>query len=177
MNRTILFIAIFYSISLNGFSQKTEDPYQKKYEWRIRQEVLYGVYIPRDVNDALIQLTRLTDEESKAKLKNMAEEEVVKKLYFSFGRWMSHNWGFHEGSRLTVYFQKMGIYAPDDMTRFMMILFHRNLTKKPLDIKELVLQIQENAERKKQERQNKGTILHEEIRQRERPTDIKNGGQ
>ncbi len=177
MKRTILFFATILFFPLIGNTQKTEDPYQKKYEWRIRQEVLYGAYIPRDVNDALIQLTRLTDEESKAKLKTMTEEEVVKNLFFSFGRWMSYNWGFHDGSRLTVNLRSMGIYAPDDMSRFLMILFHRNLTKKPLALKELVQQFQEKSEREKQERLNKGTIIHEETRQREKPPEIKNRGQ
>ncbi len=158
------------------FSQNQKDPYQKKYEWRIRQEVLYGVYIPKDVNEALLELNRLTDAESKAKLKTMTEDEVVSKLFFSFGRWMSHNWSFYEGSRLTVNLRSMGIYAPEDMSRFLMILFHRSLNKKPLEIKELLKRFQAKAEREKEERINSGTILHKEVRQRPKPSDNKNGG-
>lgn len=155
-------------------AQKDVDPYQKKYEWRIRQEVLYGTYIPKDVNDALIRLNRLTDEESKAKFKNLSETEAVNKLYFSFGRWISYNWGFHDGSRLSVNLRSMGIFSPEDMTRFMMVLFHRSLNKKPLDIKELLKQIHQKNEIKKEERMNKGTIIHEESRKREKPAEGNN---
>ena len=177
MKYSILIITLLVLLPMIVFSQETEDPYQKKYEWRIRQKILYGVYIPKDVNEALLQLNRLTDEESKTKLKTMSEQDVVNKLFFSLGRWMSHNWGFHNGSRLTVNLRSMGIYAPDDMSRFLMILFHRSLNKKPLEIKTLLQQFQEKAEREKQERLNRGTILLEETRQLEKPADNKNGGQ
>ena len=62
--------------------KKEADPYQEKYEWRVRQEVLYGVYIPKDVNEALVLLNRLTDEESKTKFKNLSEQAAVSKLFF-----------------------------------------------------------------------------------------------
>ena len=70
-------------------------------------------------------LNKLTDAESKTKFKSMPEEEAVSKLFFSLGRWISYNWSFHDGSRLAVNLQKMGIYRPEDMSRFIMILFHR----------------------------------------------------
>ncbi len=176
MYKVLGFITIMVLFPALCFSQKQDDPYQKKYEWRIRQEVLYGVYIPKDVNEALMELTRLTDAESKAKFKSMPEQEIINKLFFSLGRWMTHNWGFYDGSRLTVNLQQMGIYAPENMSRFLMILFHRSLNKKPLEIKELIQKFQEIEERNKQERLNNGTIIHEEIRQKPKPADPKNGG-
>lgn len=174
--RFYLSILIIIGTAGIGFSQEKEDPYQKKYEWRIRQEVLYGVYIPKDVNEALILLNRLTDEASKTKLKGMSESEVVNKLFFSFGRWISYNWGFRDGSRLSVNLRGMGIFSPDDMTRFMMILYHRSLKKQPLDIKTLLQSIHEKQEKLKQQRLENGTIIHEETRPRKKPDAVKNGG-
>ncbi|MEO1257837.1 MAG: DUF6794 domain-containing protein [Bacteroidota bacterium] len=173
------FITTFFAFllfSASAFAQQKEDPYQKKYEWRIRQEVLYGVYIPKDVNEAILVLNKLTDTESKAKFKNMSEEEAVTKLFFSLGRWISYNWSFHDGSRLAVVLQKMGIYRPDDMSRFIMILFHRSLNKRPLEIKALLKIFHEKAELERNERLNKGTIIHEETRQKPKPEEGKNGG-
>ncbi|HFA47836.1 MAG TPA: hypothetical protein ENJ95_02320 [Bacteroidetes bacterium] len=152
-----------------------EDPYQKKYEYRIRQQVLYGVYIPKDVTEALVQLNKLTDEESKAKLKTMSEKDVVDKLFFSFGRWMTYNWSFYEGSRLSVNLRSMGIYDPDDMARFLMIVFHRSLNKKPLEIKELLKGFHGKEKNAKAERRKKGTVIYEEKRQREKPPEGGNG--
>ncbi len=168
------FLILFFPIVC--FSQE-KDKYDKKYDWRIRQEVLYGVYIPKDVNEALIQLSRLTDAESKAKFKAMSENEAVHKLFFSLGRWMSYNWSFHDGSRLSVHLGDMGIHTPDDKSRFLIILFHRSLNKKPLEIKELLKQFHENAEKRKQEKLKSGTILFEETRKVEKPDDHKKGDQ
>jgi hypothetical protein len=150
------------------------DPYQDKYEWRIRQEVLYGVYIPKDVNEVLLQMNKLVDEPSKAKFKQLTEEEATHKLFFSLGRWMTHNWGLYEGSRLSVHLQSLGIHHPDDMVRFLVMIFHRSLNRKPLEIKALIKFYQEKNEQNKQERLRKGTILHEEKRKATKPAGEKN---
>ena len=172
-----LFLFVLFTFPCNSHAQKGKDPYQKKYEWRIRQEVLYGTYIPKDVNEALLILNKLTDEESKQKLRHMTEEEVTSKLFFSFGRWMTHNWGFYNGSRLTVNLNSMGIYQPEDMSRFLMILFHRSLTQKPLAIKELLQSFHEKEKKQKEEKLKKGTVIYEETRIRPQPSDDKNEGQ
>ncbi len=165
-----------FSFSIICLSQ-TKDAYDKKYEWRIRQEVLYGVYIPKDVNEALIILSKLTDEESKTKFKNLSEKEAVQKLFFSFGRWMTYNWSFYDGSRLSVQLGNMGVHSPEDMCRFLMILFHRSLNKKPLEIKKTLAEIHEKEKRQKEERLKKGTVIYEETRQLEKPATDKSGSQ
>jgi hypothetical protein len=171
MNK-IAFSVIFLFLSLPFCEAQEKDEYDKKYEWRIRQEILYGVYIPKDVSDAIVQLNRLTDEESKLKYKSLPEDQVTGKLFFSLGRWITHNWGLFEGSRLSVSMQDMGIYHPDDMARFIMVVFHRSLNKKPLEIKALMKFYQEKYERQKEERIQNGTIIHEE----RRPAKKQDGG-
>ncbi len=165
-----LLIACLLPLAASAQTPKAKkDPLQEKYEWRIRQEVLYDVYIPKDVNEAFLQFNKLIDEPSKAKLKAVSEEEASRKLFFSLGRWITHNWGFYEGSRLSVHLQGLGIHHPDDMARFLIIAYHRNLTKRPLDIKALIEQFKQKEEQEKQERLQNGKILHEEIRKKEKP--------
>lgn len=164
---TFAFTLLIFFTSICQAQEK--DAYDKKYDWRIRQDNLYGVYIPKDVNEAVIQLNRLTDDESKKKYMSLPEEQVYQKLFFSLGRWITHNWGLFEGSRLSVAMQGMGIHHPDDMAKFIMIVFHRSLNKKPLEIKSLMETFHEKYERKKEERLQQGTIIHEETRQREKP--------
>ncbi|GIV32138.1 MAG: hypothetical protein KatS3mg030_440 [Saprospiraceae bacterium] len=163
MKITALSILLVWLVSLPVGAQQT-DSEEAKYEWRIRQEVLYGVYIPRDLNDALVQLHKLTDAASKAKFKAMSEDDAVHKLFFSLGRWMTHNWSLYEGSRLSVSLQQMGIHHPDDMVRVMIRLFHRSLNGKPLEIEALLKQVKEEEEKRKQERLKKGQILYQETR-------------
>jgi hypothetical protein len=146
----------------------------EKYEWRLRQSVLYGTYIPKDVNEVLLELNKKIDSKSKAKLASVSEEEAATKLFFSLGRWMTHNWSLYEGSRLSKYMQDLGIHHPDDMVRFFIIIYHRSLTKQPLEVKGLVAQFEKKEADEKLKRLEKGTILHEEKKKVDRPNDNKN---
>jgi hypothetical protein len=62
------------------------------------------------------------------------------------------------------------------MSRFLIIVFHRSLNKKPLEIQQLIKKFQEKQELEKQERLNKGTILHQEKRKKS-PTNGKGGNE
>lgn len=168
MHRTFFFGMLFL-LSISICEAQEKDEYDEKYDWRIRQEVLYGTYIPRDVSDAIIRLNQLTDEESKKKYMSIPEEQVTHALFFSLGRWITHNWGLFEGSRLSVSMQAMGIHHPDDMARFIMVVFHRSLLKEPLEIKELVELFEEKNQKEKEERLKSGTIIHEETRKVDKP--------
>ncbi len=107
--------------------------------------MLYGSYIPKDLNEVFVELNRKTDEQSRQRFRTVPEETAVEKLFFSLGRWMTHNWGLYEGSRLSKYFQDLGIHHPDEMVTLMMIAYHRNLNRKSLDIKQLIETYQEKS--------------------------------
>ncbi|MFQ5445551.1 MAG: DUF6794 domain-containing protein [Saprospiraceae bacterium] len=156
------FLTCLLPLALPAQMEQTADPYEQKFQWRIQQERLNGVYIPRDLNDALLTLNRLIDKPSKKKFLSISEEEAAHKLFFSLGRWMTHNWSFYDGSRLSVYLQKMGIYDPGDMSRFLIILLHRSLNKQPLEVKSLAERFEKQEELRKKERLLKGTIIYEE---------------
>lgn len=177
MNKLVLIIPILlcFANTLQSQSDTTKLRSEtEKYEWRLRQSVLYGSYIPKDVNEVLLELNKKIDAKSKAKLAAVSEEEAATKLFFSLGRWMTHNWSLYEGSRLSKNMQDQGIHHPDDMVRFFIIVYHRSLTKKPLEVKELLTKFQLKENEEKRERVGKGTILHEEKKKSERPSDIKN---
>jgi len=142
---------------------KFETDFDKEYQRRIQKECLYRVYIPKDLADAFVNLNRLTDKESIAKFKNASEEDAAIKLRASLGRWMTYNWGFYRGSRLSHYLKKIGLSHPEDMAQFIIITYHRNLNKKKLDVKALIESIQANRQKEVNKRR---TILHEETRQR-----------
>lgn len=129
--------------------------YEKNYQKRIKKEILNGVYIPMDLTEAFIELNKKISAKSKAKLRVAPEKLVVQKTFFSFGRWMSYNWGFYEGSRLSHYIkEKIGISHPEDMSKFLIIAYHRNLNKTPLQVKELAVEIK--AARRKELQERKG---------------------
>lgn len=171
--RQILFLLLFIPLlSVDLGAQKppeTASEYEKAYQRRIRRELINGVYIPKDIGDAFTELNRLTDKESRAKFKGIPETLAAQKLHFSLGRWMIVNWGFYEGSRLTVWLNQVGLFHPDDMARFIIITYHRNLQRNPLEVKTLVAEILAVRQRMEEARKKKApkTILSEETRKRQ----------
>jgi hypothetical protein len=51
---------------------------------------------------------------------------------------MEVNWNFHEGSRLSHYLKGKGILHPEDMSKYLMICFHRKLNDKAMDEKSVI---------------------------------------
>lgn len=154
------------SAKLKAQAEAEKDPFKEKYENRVRKAELYGVYIPKDLADVFVQLKKLTDESSRTKFKAMNETDARQKLHFSLGRWMINNWGLYEGSRLSKYLNDIGLYEPDDMTRFLILTFHRELNKQPLQVKELIAEFQEIRRLEREKKLKEGTIIHQETRKR-----------
>ncbi|GJM34108.1 MAG: hypothetical protein DHS20C18_31090 [Saprospiraceae bacterium] len=153
--------------TITGIAQKlpeTDEEFEKAYQERIQQEYLFNVYIPADLTDAFVQLNKLIDQPSKEKFKSHPEAEAAHKLHFSLGRWIIHNWGFYQGSRLTHFLNGIDLFHPDDMARFIIITYHRNLNRQSLEVKALVAQLLERRQKEAQGRQKEGTVIHSEKR-------------
>lgn len=165
----IVFLIGFVGMELSAQEPaKSEAQYEKSYKWRVRQEMLNGTYVPKDLTDAFIQLNKLIDKDSQKKFAAAPEDLAARNLHFSLGRWIITNWGFYGGSRLSQFMnEKLGIYHPDNMARFIIITYHRNLNKKPLEVKALIDQFEAQKEEEKQKRLEKGTVIHEETRKRD----------
>ena len=130
------------------YAQKSEsNDFEKQYQKRIKKSELNNIYIPYDLGDCFVQLNKLISREAKAQFKAAPEDVVVKKLYFSLGRWIWHNWGFYGGSRLSVYLNKVGLNHPEDMAIFVIITYHRYLNKQPIKAKELATAMREKRDK------------------------------
>ena len=134
------------------------------YNENIKKSKLYGVYIPRDIDAALGKLLELTTIEAREPLKNVDEEVVAKKLHFGLGRWMEYNWNFAEGSRFSHYLRQKGIIYAEDMTRFMLILFHRQVVGNPLDVDKLVKKIVNERTKKIEEERKTYEVIRTEVK-------------
>jgi hypothetical protein len=134
------------------------------YNANIKKSKLYGVYIPRDIDDALEKLMELTEEDARKKLLAISEEEAAKKLFFGLGRWMAYNWNFDEGSRFSHYLRQKGLIYTDDMVRCMIILFHRKISQKPLDEIRLIEELAEHRQQWiEEERKSRLKVVSEEV--------------
>lgn len=143
---------------------ETEAEFEKNYQWRIKQERLDGIYIPKDLVNAFEELNRLIEPKGKATFMAATEEDVVHKLYFSLGRWIAQKWGFHEGSRLSHYFRTLGVTYPEDMSQLVIVSYHRYLHKKPLEIKAQIEAIKAKRKKEHEERMKNSTVIELERR-------------
>lgn len=141
---------------------QTPEEYQANYNNRIKQEMINGVYIPFDLDDAFSELERLSDPKGLVEFKSAPEDSVRRKLHFGLGRWMLINWGFEEGSRLSHYMKGRGVSVPDDMVEVIIITWHRKLNSQPIKFEEEVALIDKRkAEEKAKRDQQKEVIILE----------------
>jgi hypothetical protein len=137
MSKTIsmLFFIIFMNISFPLIGQNSEKPKitgDSLYQSNIKKTRLYGVYIPKDIPEAMTELDKLSTSEAKDLLKKGDETTIGKKLRFGVGRWMEYNWNFQEGSRLSHHLREKGLWHMDDMVEYMIVLYQRHVKSLPL---------------------------------------------
>jgi hypothetical protein len=127
---------------------------KRKYEENILKEEINGVYIPINIDDAMMQLDEIANEESRAKLIGADEELVVERLNRGLGKWMISKWNFYEGSRLSHHLKQLGVSLPNDMSSFLIRTYYRQLNELPLQIEERAAAIYD-LRKKEQEERNK----------------------
>jgi hypothetical protein len=144
----------------------TEAEFERQYQERIKKDKLNGVYIPKNLEEAMLELDKRISAESKLKIKGIPEDSVCLVMHNRLGQWLILNWGFYGGSRLSHYIRSAGITYPDDMADFIILAYHRRLNSKPIGIKELATDFKETRKREFEEKLKKGKVLHEEVRKK-----------
>ncbi|MFN0037851.1 MAG: DUF6794 domain-containing protein [Saprospiraceae bacterium] len=167
----LLFLLLFQ----NAFSQTAkEEPgppsneaeFERQYQESIRKEMLNGVYIPKNLEEAMLELDKRVSAEARLKFKSLPEDSVCAVMHHRLGQWMIINWGFYGGSRLSHYLRSAGVTFPDDMADFIILAYHRRQHGKPIGIKELATEFRERRKKEYQEEMKKGKVIHEEVRKR-----------
>lgn len=136
MKQTILLALILSLFSLTGFAQDfptNEKEYLQKYAKNIKKSRINGVYIPKDIDEAFLELENLSESKAREKFKSGPEDLVAKRLIKGLGEWMIVNWNFYEGSRFSHHLRLQGVSHPNDMADFMIRIYHRSLNGKALD--------------------------------------------
>jgi len=165
----LIFFLTFAGISLaqpattaNGGPPSDEKEFERQYQERIRKDRLFGIYIPKNLDDALVQLDKLISSQKQVELMMIPEDSVIRRLHNTLGRRIIDNWGFYGGSRLSHYLRSAGVTFPDDMGDFIVLAYHRKLNGKPVVLKDLVKQFREKRKKEFEEKKKKGKILKEE---------------
>lgn len=174
MQLKIFFLALICWIGTSGgalYAQdgpaNNEEEFEKQYQERIKKDKLNGIYIPKNLDDALSQLDKLISPESQLKIKAIPEDTVCMALHPRLGQWMIMNWGFYGGSRLSYYLKSAGITFPDDMADFLLLAYHRKLNGKPVAIRELAINFREKRKLEWEKEKKEGKVIHEEKHKKE----------
>jgi hypothetical protein len=119
----LLILPIMFSCSILFDSYKSE---------------IDGVYIPKNLSQALSEADEFYSDSTKAEIIKMTEDEFIGRYHMGTGLWMRNNWVLWEGSRLSRYFNRKGIKHPDDMSGIILTSYHRQLTGKEINLKEQI---------------------------------------
>ncbi|MBK9337580.1 MAG: hypothetical protein IPM98_13865 [Lewinellaceae bacterium] len=170
---TLVLLLVFSAAGLLVAQQynppSREDEFERQYQERIKQDRLSGIYIPRNLDDALAQLNKLTSEESRRQFRAIPEDTVCQIMHNRLGQWMIANWSFYEGSRLSNYLRSAGVTYPDDMADFLILAFHRQLNGHTVSIKELAVYFKEKRKKQWEQERLEGEVLKEEVRKVPKP--------
>jgi hypothetical protein len=144
--QTVILIA--FKHYLKGIAideQKILSPYIKlENKWRAEDKIrstadtLRGEYIPKDIKDCIQQIDSFWDDSTKMIIKEMSEEDFTAKVHLSFGMWMRNNWQLWSESRLSTYFNKLGIFHPDDMSVIILNSYYRHLTNQEIQLEKQI---------------------------------------
>ena len=111
---------------------------------RFFTDSLRGIYIPENLDDCIKKLDEIYSNERKIEIAKLSENEFSTRNHLSgIGIWMRNNWQLWGGSRLSKYFNQIGIYHPDDMSGIIMKSYHRYLNKVDIRLDEQVKFYQE----------------------------------
>ena len=92
-----------------------------------------GYYIPRDLNDALVELDRIIGTKGHDDVMGTTEKGMIE-YHHGLSTWLRNNWGLWGGSRLSEYFHQLGIRHPDDMSGIIFDSYWRKLHGRPIDL-------------------------------------------
>lgn len=158
MRLTGLLLMVFLFPPKQAIAQ-TEAEYQAEYARRITMEMINGVYIPMDLDDAFSELNRLSDPKGVAEFQSAPEDSIRRRLHFGLGKWILVNWGMEDGSRISHYLKQKGITAPDDMVEFIIVMWHRQLNGIPLKQEDEIAAIQKRMADEQKKRDEKKKII------------------
>lgn len=143
---SVVLIAFKHTILYGSFDEeKILKPYLEKQDWmdyqhenRFTLDTLYGFYIPKDLEDCFRELDRIFDDSIRAELIIMDEKTFASRAHFGLGRWIRNNWQLWGGSRLSTYFNDLGVFHPDDISWIILISYHRYLSGKEINLEEQI---------------------------------------
>ncbi len=123
------------------------------------------IHIPADVTEAIVELRKNLPLETTTEVRALKNEKDSLRYHFSIGLWMRNHWELWSQSRLSVYFNGIGIHHPDDMSSIILECFWRDLKGKKCDVEKQAKKYKkfwENAQHR-QDNEDKACAIEPEL--------------
>jgi len=134
----LVLILILTNQDLQAQEKKSKKEKEQEYFENIKKDSIDGIYIPTDLKDCFKQIDGFWVDSIKTQVREMTEDEFTSEAHFGFGMWMRNNWRLWGGSRLSKYFNDLGISHPDDMSGIILTSYHRYLSGKDIKLEEQI---------------------------------------
>lgn len=141
-------ILIAYKRHISGLPIKEVEIYNSYAEierkWKAEDKIRYdadtlrGVYIPKDIYDCFVYIDSMFEDSTRQTISKWNENEMGR-LHRGFGMWMRNNWQLWGGSRLSKYFNELGIDHAEDMSGIILSSYHRWINNKEIQLSEQIL--------------------------------------
>ncbi|MGV8139374.1 MAG: DUF6794 domain-containing protein [Mangrovibacterium sp.] len=134
----LILILIISNQDLQAQDEKSKKEQKQECLENIKKDSIDGVYIPTDLNDCFKQIDSFWADSIKTQVRKMTEDEFTANAHFGIGLWMRNNWRFWGGSRLSKYFNVLGVFHPDDMSGIILTSYHRYLLGQDIKLEEQI---------------------------------------
>lgn len=115
--------------------------------------IIENIYIPKDIEDCFNELSKPDYIKIKTLLLTISEDNINSKFKGTADFWFK--WHFHDASRLTTYFNCLGINQVGYMQRIILITFHRRLHNLPIRFNEELTKYKKIESREEEKYQKK----------------------
>ena len=113
-NKTITLIIVALLLCVSSAAQENVS-YQKDYRYLVDR--INGIYIPKDINEAIESLDTILITEDKCYIADsLSLDEFRIQFHHNLGMWIRNYWGLWGGSRLQRYLLDRNVIHPDDMS-------------------------------------------------------------
>ncbi len=91
-----------------------------------------GVYIPKNLSEAHLELDNLLNDTTKVAIKNGESS------HFGVGLWIRNNWGLWGGGRLSCFFEERELYHPDNISSLIIYTYQMRLNNHSFDSEAII---------------------------------------
>ena len=109
---TLIIVALLLCVS-----SVAQEKVSSQHDYRYLVDRIDGIYIPKDINEAIDSLDEIFSPEDKRYITDsLSLEDFGARCHHGLGTWIRNNWGLWGGSRLQRYFLDKKVTHPDDMS-------------------------------------------------------------